>query len=78
MPIAYADELSPDSILYNPSEEEDDLEYEGENMSQNEKEPLAIPTCLGFHPPPDKPIPGLRPRKSRGQKAMLRTVGADG
>ena len=35
-------------------------------------------TYLGFHPPSDKPLPGVRARRSRNKKAMLRAIGADG
>ncbi|KAI0704375.1 Mechanosensitive ion channel-domain-containing protein [Cytidiella melzeri] len=40
---------------------------------------MHIPTTLGFQPPPDKPVPGIRARKSKhGKNAVVRSLGADG
>ena len=76
MPIRYTDPSMSDTYL---GDEEYEGEYDAEVASAAEQqlEPPLI-SALGFQPPPDKPILGLRPRKSRGQKAMLRTMGADG
>ena len=85
MPVAYAD---PDTheIMMGPGEEE---YYEEEvqappepkeKAGEKEKETTVHrPTWLGFQPPPGgKQIPGVRARKSRGKKAMMGTMGADG
>ena len=38
-----------------------------------------MPASMGFQPPPDKPVPGMRARKSKlGKKAVVRSLGADG
>ncbi|KAI0091770.1 Mechanosensitive ion channel-domain-containing protein [Irpex rosettiformis] len=47
--------------------------------NQAPKKEACVSASLGFHPPPDKPVPGMRARKSKlGKKAVVRSVGADG
>ena len=36
------------------------------------------PVCLGFEPPPEEHVPGIRARKSRGRKVAMRAIGAEG
>lgn len=81
IPIVYADRDTQD-ILYGDGEDEYyDADYESDVRSQDQREEpkdAYRPTCLGFQPPSDKPMAGVRARKSRNKKAMLRTMGADG
>jgi hypothetical protein len=48
-------------------------------QSQLPPKELHIPASLGFQPPPEKLVPGVRARKSKhGKKAVVRSLGADG
>lgn len=78
LPIAYADQNTYD-INYYPGEEYCDGDFESEQMPI--PEPIKENTrsmVLGFQPPSDRHLHGVRARKSRGKKAMLRAMGADG
>ena len=79
MPIAFADPDTLEVTTY-PDDEYygSDAEYEAEGGPVKDVKEMTHVTYLGFQPPSDKPVPGVRARKSRGKKAMLRTVGADG
>ena len=83
-PIAYADPTTQD-LIFSPGEELVDMGLQSGTASpppppsqpQHLKE-VHRPTCLGFQPPPDTPVPGVRARKSKHKKAVLRATGADG
>ncbi|KAI0791637.1 Mechanosensitive ion channel-domain-containing protein [Irpex lacteus] len=46
---------------------------------QSQRKDNFVSASLGFMPPPDKPVPGMRARKSKhGKKAAVRSLGADG
>ncbi|KAI0080698.1 hypothetical protein K474DRAFT_1589318 [Panus rudis PR-1116 ss-1] len=81
LPVAYAD---PETMDYTPSSPlpyDDDgepyspsPEVHAADASGNQKRQVM----LGFTPPPDKPISGVRARKSKSKKSALRAMGADG
>lgn len=79
MPIAYAD---PDTMDYLPSSPGS---YDDEVEPVSEEPEIPPPPkqghgqiVLGFQPPPDRPMAGVRARKSKSRKAVLRSMGADG
>lgn len=83
MPIAYVDPDTQEISAYPGEEEFLDAGFEQEATSQASQQPQQtqqrpITSALGFEPPPDGPMPGIRARKSRGRKAGMRAIGADG
>lgn len=83
MPMAWADQDTMEYLPQSPSpydvEHDDDADslappkipFDG--ASQQEQRPLV----LGFQPPSERHV-GVRARKSKSRKAVLRTMGADG
>ncbi|KAI0796486.1 Mechanosensitive ion channel-domain-containing protein [Abortiporus biennis] len=78
MPIAYADHETMDYMPMTPTPIDEDSfpSPEPEQTGYHRDGTKAI--YLGFAPPSDKPVPGIRARKSKGRKNILRTMGADG
>lgn len=85
LPVHYADADTQD--LMQPEDGYMDDDYDNDAQSTQGLQPPADgqpqievhrPMTLGFQPPPDKPMPGIRARKSKSKKALLRAVGADG
>lgn len=65
-------------LPYTPTTGDDDVEPPTPLPEHSNHRDGSKVTFLGFHPPSDKPLPGMRARKSKKKKAMLRTMGADG
>ena len=81
MPIAYADPDTLDFTPGTPTPYDEEYEYDDMPVVQTPGGGLVGQKMvwLGFTPPSDRPIPGaLRARKSKGKKALLRSLGADG
>lgn len=83
IPLAFIDPDSGEYVAPDPSIEpppspavlDDMLDTE---PLEPEPELTRKVTLLGFQPPADKLHGGIRARKSKSRKAMLRTMGADG
>ena len=81
IPLAYADEsgeilIAPDASAADEVEPPMPAESPAQEAPGEKKDKTV---WLGFQPPPEDGIPsGMRPRKAKSRKAMLRTFGADG
>lgn len=84
MPLAWADQDTMDYLPQTPGAYEEEHEHDDtdslappripfDGASQQEQHPLV----LGFQPPSERHV-GVRARKSKSRKAVLRTMGADG
>lgn len=85
IPVAYVDPDTQEIMSYPGEDEFMDNSYDPDVLSQTsaqQPQPQSTgahrPSCLGFEPPPDGHMPGIRARKSRSRKAGLRAIGADG
>ncbi|KAI0771961.1 Mechanosensitive ion channel-domain-containing protein [Trametes elegans] len=84
LPVAYADQETGELVLPDMDATpagEDDMEAPLESPAAQEPASAGAPrgTFLGFQPPPEDGFPsGLRRRKPKSRKAILRTFGADG
>ena len=82
------DRLPPTPLYTRPSREDDFLDVGWEQDAQSSPSATSPqlpqqpkdyrPSALGFEPPPDGPMPGIRARKSRGRKVGMQPLGADG